>query len=326
VIRIGLLYNLREDFPGKADDPIDAAADWDIPETIEYLLSGLEEAGFAVSDLGDPLLLLNSSVRADLDLVLSICEMAGYRHREALVPSLCELLKLPYMLSPPDVLVTTLDKNLTNLLLHQAGVPVAPWIVVGPGREPDAASKSLGLPLLVKPLAEGSGMGVQLTDSEAALWSAVAKIHADYGQPAIVQRYLGGREFTVGVLEGEEHALPLGVIEVAPVEDTGAFVYGYEEKEGRGRAVGFNQLAENSLAEALQGLSVSAFEALECRGGARIDLRLDDAGNASVLEVNPLPHLHPQIGDFCRSASAAGLQYTDLLRELVASSSRRWRL
>jgi D-alanine-D-alanine ligase len=325
LLRLGVFYNLREDFPLAPGDPVDAAADWDIAATVDHILCGLERAGCRVADLGDPRLLLDRQARDELDLVLSICEMTGYRFRESLVPGLCELLDLPYMLSSPDVLVTALDKNLTNLLAAQAGVPVSPWALVSPGQGEEAVP-GWEPPLVVKPAAEGSGMGVSLVHSRADLQGALARAHANYGQPAIVQRYLPGREFTVGVLERDGRPTPLGVIETAPAGNPDFFLYGYEAKEGEGPSVTFPALADESLAARLQDIATAAFAALGCRDGARVDIRLDEDGEPRLLEINPLPHLHPAIGDFCRSGKADGLEYTELLGALVASSCRRWRL
>ena len=326
MLRLGVFYNLQEDFPLAQGDPADAAADWDISATVDHVLCGLERAGCRVADLGDPRLLLDRQIRDELDLVLSICEMTGYRFRESLVPGLCELLDLPYMLSSPDVLVTALDKNLTSLLAAQAGVPVSPWVVVGPGQGESAVPPGWEPPLVVKPAAEGSGMGVVLVHSRADLQDALAQAHASYGQPAIVQRYLPGREFTVGVLERDGRPTPLGVIETVPAGNPASFLDGYEAKEGRGPSVTFPALEDEPLAARLRDIATATFAALGCRDGARVDMRLDEDDEPQLLEVNPLPHLHPSIGDFCRSGMADGLEYTELLEALVASSCRRWQL
>ena len=324
-LRIGLFYNLRKDFSLDPADPQDAAADWDIPETIELLLEGLEAAGYRPLDFGNPRRLLEGEVRDEVDLVLSICEMAGSRFRESLVPGLCELLALPYMLSSPDTLLVTLDKNFANLCLQQAGLPVATWTVANPGQKALVES-SLSTPLVVKPIAEGSGMGIRLVRSQAALDRAVERVHSAYHQSALVQSYLPGREFTVGVLERAGTPYSLGVLEVVPQQECEDFVYDYQAKESSAKTVRFEPLADRELAEHLQFVSASAFQVLGCRDGARVDLRLDEAGEPKFLEINPLPHLHPQIGDFCRSARACGIEYPQLLRELVSSAAERWRL
>jgi D-alanine-D-alanine ligase len=322
---IGLFYNLREDFPSGPESPADAAGDWDIPETIDLLREGLETAGYQCLDLGDPHRLLEAEARRAVDLVLSICEMSGARFRESLVPSLCELLGLPYMLSGPDTLLVALDKNLANLCLRQAGLRVAPWSVVSPGQQV-RAPVSHETPLVVKPIAEGSGMGVCLVTSSAALEEAVHGVHVSYHQPALVQKFLPGREFTVGVLERAGTPYPLGVVEVLSQNQEDVFLYDYDAKETSATSVRFAPFADRPLAEQLQAVAIEAFKVLGCRDGARVDLRLDDMGTPHFLEINPLPHLHPQIGDFCRSASACGIEYPELLHGLVASATERWRL
>lgn len=321
-LRIGVFYNLREDFPWRQTDPADAAADWDIPETIEFLLNGFEAAGHSARNLGNPLRLLEAEVREEIDLVLSLCELAGTRFRESLVPALCELLKLPFMLSGPDALLIALDKNLANLCLRQAGVPVAAWQLVGPG---DQRMEDF-LPAVIKPQAEGSGMGVQLARSQAESEVAIARIHRDYRQPALVQKYLPGREFTVGIIERTGRPVALAALEVVPLQPGEDFLYNFSAKENSGTTVEFCPVPDPKLSTELRSLAVDAFTALGCRDAARVDLRMDDLGQVQILELNPLPHLHPEIGDFCRSALASGTSYPELLAEMVTSASERWSL
>lgn len=328
-LRIALLYNLREDYPSSDRRARDSDADWDEPQTVTAIIDGLRAAGHDVANIGDPRRMLAAKVRADLDLVFSICEMRGLRHREALVPALCELLGLPYAFSPPDVMVMTLDKNLSNLLVRQAGGHVPPWAIVTDAADPPRALQLLlrSGPAIVKPVAEGSSMGISaaaIVTTETAALDRIRYIIGTYRQPAIIQRWVTGSEVTVGIVETVTGPTPLAPMEI--IDEMGAppTVYGYDEKETPGKRARLRPLANGPLAKDARVLALMAFKALGCRDAARIDLRFDPvASQLGFLEANPLPHLHPKIGDFCQSATTAGWLYPHLLQTIVMSAMRR---
>jgi D-alanine-D-alanine ligase len=327
-MRLALVYNLRGGFPARPGDPPDAAADWDVVETIEKISGGLERAGHVIVDVGEPSGLLNGDIA--VDLVFGICEMTGLRHREAQVPALCELLGLPYAFSPPDVMVTTLDKNLANLLVAQAGAPVPEWVLAADAGGLRGIAIGTEQPWIVKPVAEGSGMGISasaVARSVEELHERVRYITGAYAQPALIQRYCPGREITVGVVEVDGRAEPLAAMEVRARTDGSVLpVYGNAEKERSEELVTWSPLLpDDAVAEEARTLAVRCHEALGCRDASRIDLRADAAGDLQFLECNPLPHLHPVIGDFCRSAQAAGWTYEQLLGAIVRSAAERRR-
>lgn len=327
-LRVGLCYNFRRDFPRQADHPEDIDADWDVPETVDRVLSGLGEAGYEAIDLGDPLRVVDADVRCSIDLVFSICEMQGYRFREGLVPSLCQLLSVPYVMSPPDTLMISLDKNLCNLVVRQAGAPVPDWWLGGSSAIPLDVKQFDSFPYIVKPSAEGSGMGISsasVVSDRHELEMRVESVVSRYRQPALIQTFLPGREFTIGLIERGDALVPLEPLEIVPVKPVSVFIYGGYAKENADAVVRFVPLkGEPALADKLRDIAQMAFTAIGCRDAARVDLRLSEDGTPHFVEINPLPHLHPQIGDFCRSALASGYTYAGLLRALVDNSARRW--
>ena len=326
MITLGLFYNLRDDFEGLNNAPSDADADWDILETITLLKDGLRSSGFDVIDIGNPVLLANSKVIEQFDLVFSICEMTGYRYREALVPSFCEMFGIPYVFSPPASMLISLDKNLCNLIVRQAGCDVPDWHLVRDISELNS-TQLMDYPYIVKPSAEGSGMGI----SESAIVHTFDELQAkakqtlkEYQQPIIVQKFISGREFTIGVVESSDGLLAMKPIEISPLQaNLENFTYGYQTKEQADKLVEFIPV-NGEMETQLKALAIDTFNAIECRDAARIDIRLSPTGTPYFLEINPLPHLHPKIGDFCRSAQASEISYTDLLSMIVHNAANRF--
>jgi len=296
-ITVGLFYNLRDDFERKDGEPVDILADFDIPTTINLIKSGLQSSCISVADLHDPILLLDKKIQDQIDIVFSICEMKGYRFRESIVPSLCELIKKPYVFSPPDTLLLSLDKNLCNFVVRQSGCQVPEWVTITDVRQLDAYQLP-SKPWIVKPSAEGSGMG--LSDDSVMfqfddLTQKIQYLVNLYQQPVIVQEYLPGREFTVGVVESKGTLIPTKAMENEP------------------------QL-ENEIIK----IAKKSFRSIRCRDIARVDIRLDRNDNPHFLEINPLPHLHPEIGDVCRSAKASGFEYRTLLNTILENAIDRY--
>ncbi len=327
--KIGLFYNLRRDYPKQEMHPIDIDGDWDVPETIQEIIIGLQDSGFEVLDWGDPKLLLNDSVRRSTDVVFSICEMQGYRFRESLVPCVCELLALPYVFSPPDTLMISLDKNLCNMLIRQAGCNVPDWYIAKSGIEAERLCLD-DYPYIVKPSCEGSGIGITehaVVYDELQLTSQVDFVTKTYSQPALIQKFLRGREFTIGVIEDCGRVIPLEPLELCELHKSSNFTYNYSIKEDADQKVVFKPLkSEPELYSQICKLATQSFEVIGCRDAARVDIRLSDGNIPFFLEINPLPHLHPRIGDFCRSAKASGYNYESLLAAIVKNALCRYDL
>lgn len=315
-LRIGLFFNLQEDFHKTDLDPPDADAEWDRWETVQGLESALGQCGFSVRRIGDPRRLLEQRLRSSIDLVFSICEMRGGSFREALVPSLCEFLGIPYVFSSPDVLTLTLDKNLTNLIARQAGLPVPDWIVARPGEWNPQSLLLRNYPYVIKPVAEGSGMGIDdcsLVFSHAQLLGRARWVHEHYLQAAMVQEFVSGPEFTVSVLQKGKAAVPLCPLRVRSVLSN--CQWKWEDLPV--------QLRRQSC-DAVQQLAARAFEATGCRDAARVDIRLSRDLQPYVLEINPLPLLDPEIGYFSISAKLSGIDYPTLLHAIVKSACDRY--
>ncbi len=331
-MRIGLAYDLKEAVCVGQGHPDDALEEYDSPQTVEALASAFEAAGHSVTRLGGGREFLARVVDEQIDLVFNIAEGLGnYRSREAQVPSVLEMLGIPYSGSDPQCLAICLDKPLTKKLVAMAGVRTPMWRVIGSDVQLKAVTwDEFPFPVFVKPAQEGSSKGVRFAcraegPEEAA--RAVARLLGDYRQPVLVEEFIPGDEVTVGVI-GNSPPRVLGVMRVLPRKIEGDFVYTLEVKRDWERLVDYEcpaRLAPDVI-RAIADSSLKAFEALGCRDLARIDFRVSPAGLPHFLEINPLPGLNPHSGDLPIMAGKTGLSYEALILSVVDAALGRYRL
>lgn len=330
-MRIGFCANLRPDFPFDPEGPSDQSADWDIKDTVSHVQSAIERLNHTVQLL-EPAQILGCRKTYGIDAILSICEMTGGPFRESIVPTLCEFEKVPYFFSSPDCLHNTLDKNLTNMLVRQCGVRVPNWVNIEPNVVPKKSCLAdLTGPFIVKPTAEGSGMGMSdpktLAKTPDEAFERSKALQNLYGGDVLIQEFVGGREFTVGVIDTKAGSEVLCPIEILPQTPNDRFIYNYHAKENASDLVIFNPLKnEPDLLREIQIASMKVHSKLKCRDVSRIDFRYDLRGQLNFIEINALPHFHPDIGDFCRSALAYGYNYDQMWQTIVDSVQRRYGL
>jgi D-alanine-D-alanine ligase len=323
-LTIGLVYDLRTDYLAEGYSA-EEVAELDTEATIAALADGLRELGHRVDRIGHGRALCQRLVAGDRwDLIFNVAEGLHGRSREAQVPAVLEMYGLPYVGSDPLVCAATLDKAVAKELVAAAGLPTPRHRVV---RVPaEAVAGDLRFPLFAKPIAEGTGKGVgpaSRIDSPAALAAVCTDLLARFQQPVLVEEYLPGREFTVGILGTDQEARVLGTLEVRIHPDAPATDYSYEVKELSEAYVDYVPLEDSRLQQAVESLALAAYRALQCRDMGRVDLRLDAAGRPSFMEVNPLPGLHPTHSDLPMIATAAGLSYPALLGAIVDSAVAR---
>jgi D-alanine-D-alanine ligase len=240
------------------------------------------------------------------------------------------LIGIPYTGSDSATLALALDKALAKRILKQHGILTPEFQVMATGREklvPTLASK---FPLIVKPNAEGSSKGIAasgVVDDEPSLRAAVKELVERYRQPALVEEYIFGREFTVGLL-GEKRPRVLPPMEIVFLDrDRKRPVYDFEVKQEWEKHVSYScpaQLAPNEL-RTIERAARETFVALDCRDVARVDIRMNAQGVVYVLEVNPLPGLTPDYSDLVMIAKAAGIDYRTLIGEILAGGLKRLR-
>jgi D-alanine--D-alanine ligase len=316
-LRVGLTFNVRR-------QASEAEAEFDSPKTIQAIADALASYGHTVVPFEADMNLPLSLSAAGVDVVFNVAEGHRGRGREAQVPALCEMLGVPYTGSDPTTLAICLDKGLAKQILQAAGVDTPGWQVMETGREKLA---NLRYPVIVKPNAEGTSKGItsaSVVNDEAGARAAARTLIERYGQPAIVEEYIRGRELTVGLL-GERRPRVLPIMEVVFVDPGQHPVYGFEEKQADTTKVRFECPATLTPNEQrrVEKVARDTFAALDCRDVARVDLRMAEDGRVYVLEINPLPGLAPDFSDLCVIAKHAAMDHKALIGEILAGAIKR---
>ncbi|MDH4248339.1 MAG: D-alanine--D-alanine ligase, partial [Deltaproteobacteria bacterium] len=257
------------------------------------------------------------------DLVFNIAEGLYGFGREAQVPALLDSYGIPYVFSDPLVLSIALHKGMTKRVVRDSGVPTADFAVVASPEEADAVR--LPFPLFAKPIAEGTSKGVLATSkvqTPQELRLVCAELLERFDQPVLVETYLPGREFTVGITGTGANAQVLGVLEVVVNQGGDATFYSFHNKEHYERLIQYVLTDDADAQEAAQ-VSLAAWRALGCRDGGRVDIRQDGAGRARFIEVNPLAGLNPVRSDLPILAGKLGLPYTTLIGRILTSALER---
>ena len=325
-LRIGFSYNVKRVDTKGGDD---TEAEYDAPETINAIRDALESYGHVVVPVEATAELPRQLMDSPVDLVFNIAEGVSGRNREAAVPALCELMGIPYTGSDAATLSIALDKALSKRVLRQHGIATPEFQVMETGRE--RLSPKMKFPLIVKPNQEGSSKGVSahasVVDDEESLRAVVRELVDKYRQPALIEYYIAGREFTVGLL-GDKRPRVLPPMEIIFLDKANARpVYDYQIKQEWEKHVYYQCPAKLTPAElrSMERIARETFVALDCRDVARVDLRMDDTGEIYVLEVNPLPGLTPGYSDLCLIANAANIDYRSLIGEILAGGLKRLR-
>ena len=322
-MRVGLTYDLRDDYlaEGYSEDDV---AEFDSVSTIDELGAALSRLGFEVDRIGNIKSLASRLVAGEhWDFVFNIAEGLAGRSREAQVPALLEAYGIPYTFSDPLVLALTLDKAMAKRVVRDHGIPTTPFAVIE--TPTDIASVELSYPLFAKPLAEGTGKGVdarsKITD-ELSLNAVCRDLLKKYRQPVLIEPYLSGREFTVGITGTGSAAKVIAVMEVVLLANAEQGVYSYVNKEQCETLVHYG-LANDAEARLAGKTALDAYRALDCRDAGRVDLRSDGNHVPHFMEVNPLAGIHPTHSDLPILATLAGVSYDTLIWAIVSSCLAR---
>jgi D-alanine-D-alanine ligase len=323
-MRIGLTYDLKDEYLqlGLSEAQI---AEFDSRETIDGLSGALVSLGHECVRIGHVRSLAKRLVAGERwDLVFNIAEgLTGFA-RESQVPALLEAFDVPYTFSDPLVCALTLHKAMTKQFARSHGIATPDFaLVVTPA---DAAAVDLPLPLFVKPVAEGTSKGIDagsLVASRAELIDRCSDLLRRFEQPVLVERFLPGREFTVGILGTGITARPLATLEVVLRERADAKVYSYRNKSQWRELVDYRLLGSGPLRDEVEALALATWRCLGCRDAGRVDVRLDEAGKPQLIEINPLAGLMPGHSDLPIMADLLGLEYRDLIGEILACTMRR---
>jgi D-alanine-D-alanine ligase len=345
--RVAVLANIKDDSqPRPAGVPADAYADFDHIDTIDHIRTAIETDGHQTTFLLADASLPEALKKFRPDICFNMAEGVGGDAREAHIPALLEMLHFPYTGSRVLTNAISLDKTLTKRIWRDRRLPVAPFQEFIIGDEP--LRPDLNFPLFVKPAREGTGMGVDaraVVSDETELRDRVRWVIESYAQPALVETFLPGREFTVGVLGRQDaasysrhpewyekdgfHHFP--ILELDTSRSVTPNIYSGEAKAISVGAAGAPAYlcpaqVEPELARKLQHLAWRAHTLLGALDVSRTDMRLDLEGNPRLLEINTLPGLTPGYSDLCIEANAENISYTDLILEILYLAAGRWGL
>jgi D-alanine-D-alanine ligase len=343
---VALIANIKGETELPADSPPDAGAEFDREETIQSILGAFESGGHRAMFIPAGKGLGEALEKYHPDICFNIAEGISGDGREAHIPAILEMHNIPYTASRVVANAISLEKTLTKRLWRDAGLPVGPFQELY--SEEESLHRGFHFPLFVKPAREGTGMGVDLgavVSNPTELKKRVAWVIKTYKQPALVEGFLPGREFTVGVLGRRDaleftsrphiyqadgfHRFP--ILEIESQRSVTPGVYGYKAKSKdltENGAPGYFCPAEldEKLADRLHRLAHRAHRAIGAKDVSRVDFRLDVEGNPYLLEINTLPGLNPSVSDLCIMAHAEDLPYNHLILEILDLAAGRFGL
>jgi len=325
-MRIGLTYDLRSEYLALGYSE-DETAEFDRDETIHGIESALQRLGHETNRIGHVRRLVERLAAGHRwDLVFNIAEGLIGIGREAQVPALLDAYGIPYTFSDPLVMSLTLHKGMTKRVIRDAGIPTCVFTTVAAPSE--AAAVAFGPPYFIKPVAEGTGKGVSIRSivrRRKELPEACARLLQTYRQPVLVERFLPGREFTVGITGTGARAQVLGTMEVLLLPTAEPGVYSYHNKENFEKLVRYRLMRplEDPLIAAVEDIALRAWRTLGCRDAGRLDIRCDARGRPQFMEVNPLAGLHPEHSDLPIICSLVGVTFDRLVAQIVESASER---
>lgn len=323
-MKIGLTYDLKSDYlaMGLSEEE---AAEFDKIETIDAIDGALKELGYETARIGHAHALLKRLSEGERwDAVFNICEGLHGIAREAQVPAILDLYQIPYVFSDPMVLALSLHKGMTKRIIRDLGLATPAFAVIS--SESEISNIDLPYPLFAKPVAEGTGKGIGqnscIQNKEELVISVTEKLHR-YRQPVLVETFLPGREFTVGVVGTGEKSRSIGLMECHFRENVALNAYSYDNKSNYEDFMDYS-VPTGEIADKVCQLAVDAWKGLGCRDGGRVDIRLDAQGIPNFIEVNPLAGLHPIDSDLVIIAGKHDISYTELIGMIMESAIERW--
>ncbi len=323
-MKIGLTYDLKQTYLEAGYGPQEVA-ELDEPTTVEAIAGALETLGHRPAPIGGFADLWPRLARGERwDLVFNIAAGLVGPGREAAVPAALEAHGVPYTFSDPATLAVCLHKGLAKRVVRDGGVRTPRFALI---EDPDeVATVALGYPLFVKPVAEGSSKGISQSSvvaNPAELAATCARLLERFRQPVLVERYLPGRELTVGIIGTGREARVLAVMEVifGPEAEPGG--YTYRNKTVWEGIISQRLVEDRDLATEAGGLALDAWRVLGGRDAGRIDVKLDEEGRPQFLEANPLSGLAPKSSDLTIMCDLLGVPYVELIGWIVSSALAR---
>jgi D-alanine-D-alanine ligase len=322
-MKVGLTYDLRKDYLDMGFGE-EETAEFDKESTIEGLEKALHELGYETERVGQVKALVKALAEGKTwDIVFNIAEGLYGLAREAQIPALLEAYQIPFVFSDAHTLDISLDKGLTKSVVRDFGVPTADFFVV---REIEDVEKvNLPYPLFAKPVAEGTGKGIKANSkisNKKELKDVCEKLLEEFNQPVLVETFLSGDEFTVGITGTGDEAKVVAVMEIILGEKAEAEIYSYSNKDNYEDRVSY-RLASPENAKKCEEVALASWRALKCQDGGRVDVRMDKNGIVNFIEVNPLAGLNYITSDLPIMCKLKGKSYTSLIEDIMNSAVKK---
>lgn len=326
MLTVGLTYDLKTDYQFKAGDPPDANAEFDHPSTIEVIKGAIESQGYKVEPIGNAANLLEKLGRLKVDIVFNISEGMYGRNRESQVPILLEMAKIPFVGSDALTLGITLDKIIAKKIFIAEKIPTPNFFEIS-SLDQLRDADHCKFPLIVKPRFEGSSKG--LTENSRVsnmdeLKRQVGHVVNNYKQPALVEEFISGTEFTVAVVDNDPPvALPVVQVEIDGKLELNDMFYTFARISSDRLKYVCPAPISPELAKKMSDYALRVYRAVGCLDFGRIDFRVDPQGNPYVLEINPLPCLSTE-DVFMLIAKQIGITYPEMLNRIIKNALKRY--
>lgn len=330
-MRIGITYNLKDELPLEASLDGEAFEEFDTQETIDAISDVLVEKGHEVVQLGAKIGIIERLKKEKIDFVFNLAEGYGGRNRESYIPSILEMLNVPYSGSDSLSLGLSLDKTISKKIAQLAGIPTPGYREIKKGQDFKDIDAGLSYPLITKPSWEGSSKGIynsSKASNKAELEKNILFLFKKYPcQPVLVEEYIQGREITVGIIGNDSPRL-LGLMEIVNRNNNDDFFYSLEVKRNWRKLVDYK--IDSNIIQILEGqlrdYAIAAFREFGCRDIARIDFKISQSNKIFFLEINPLPGLSPEYSDLAIMAQKLGIAYQDFISEILHQGLSRYNL
>ena len=319
-MKVGLTYDLRSWYLDRGYSMYETA-EFDKQETVDALENSLKLMGYKTEPIGNAFKLIEALAAGKRwDIVFNIAEGLYGDGRESVVPAILDQYKIPYVFSGPLIMGLSLNKHLAKLVVAASGVPVSPGYLITELK--DLEKCNLKYPLFVKPVSEGTGKGItekSLVSTSAELSKMVEWILSEFRQPALVEEYLPGMEFTVGIVGYGDEAQAIGGMEVMTINN---LPYSVEVKENYQNYCTYKPL-DTDIIDECKTVALSAWKALDAVDAGRVDLKADRNGKICFIEANPLAGLNPVHSDLPILSRMYGVEYQTLLEMIMKAAIKR---
>lgn len=325
---VGLTYDLKTDYEFKAGDPPDANAEFDHPTTVDVIAKAIESAGVKVKKIGNVASLLDKIDNLGVDIVFNISEGISGRNRESQVPVLLEMAGIPFVGADALTLGLTLDKVMAKKIFIAEKIPTPKFFEVKSVDEL-LNSDHCKFPLIVKPRFEGSSKGLSensRVENKEELKKQVEYIITTYKQPALIEEFISGQEFTVAIVGNDQpEVMPIVQIKIDGRLQLNDKFYTFARITSDRLEYICPARIPQDLKKKLTDLALRTYRAVECRDFGRVDFRVDAEGNPYVLEINPLPSLSTE-DVFMLLAKNIGITYEEMIAKILNSAIKRCNL